>query len=78
MKHRQNLTIFCLISLTISILIFLHTQVLERLGWSIFGPNLKWISYKQQQMAKKESEMCTPKSKVFFKLQDLSEIDDRW
>lgn len=78
MKHRQNLTIFCLISLTISILIFLHTQVLERLGWSIFGNNLKWISYKQQQMAKKESETCTPKSKVFFKLQDLSEIDDRW
>ena len=77
MKHKQNLTIFCLISLTISILIYLHTQVFERLGWSIFGNNLKWISYEQQQMAKKESEKCTSKSKVFLKLQDLNEIDDR-
>lgn len=58
-----------------SILIFLHTEEFERMTWSIFSNNLEWMSYKQQELAKKEYEKCTPKSKVFVKLQDLNELD---
>ena len=75
MKHKQNLTILCLISLITSILIFLHTQEFERLIWSIFSNNLEWISYKQQELAKQEYIKCSTKSKVFVKLQDLNDFD---
>ena len=75
MKHKQNLAIFCIISLTMSILIVLHTEEFERIAWSIFGNNLEWISYKQKELAKKEYEKCSTNTKVFVKLQNLNELD---
>ena len=72
MKNKQNLGIFGLISITISLLIYFHIDELERLT---LRTNLKWISYQQQEFAKIESGKCASKSKVFVQLQDLNEID---
>ena len=58
-----------------SILIFLYTEEFERIAWSIFSNNLEWISYKQQELAKKEYEKCSTNTKVFVKLQDLNQLD---
>ena len=75
MKHRKFLVIFFLISMTMSLLIYLHTEALESLAWRLFRNNLEWRSYQQQNFVKTESGKCTLKSKVFVKLQDLNEID---
>ena len=75
MKHKKYLLSFVLICMNMSLLIYLHTEVFERLAWRLFRNNLEWRSYQQQEFVKTESRKCTPKSKVFVKLQDLNEID---